>query len=72
MSKLRETDVERDCYTVDDFCTRHNISRASFYNLRKAGIGPREMRVLGRIMITPEAARDWRAEREAAANTVAA
>jgi hypothetical protein len=54
-------------YSISEFCHDHDISRASYYNMKKSGIGPREMRVNARVLISAEAAADWRREREAAA-----
>jgi hypothetical protein len=54
-----------DCYSIAGFCSSHSISRASFYNLLKAGAAPRIMRVGSRVLITREAAAAWRAQREA-------
>jgi predicted DNA-binding transcriptional regulator AlpA len=55
--------------SVDQFCAAHSISRATFYNLRKAGKGPSEMKVGNRTLISEEAAEAWRRrmERETAA-----
>lgn len=47
-------------YSINKFCARHSISRAHFYNLREVGAGPREMRAGGRVLITAEAAAEWR------------
>jgi hypothetical protein len=52
--------------TIPGFCEAEEISRAFYYELRKQGKGPREMRHAdGCIRISPEARRDWRREREA-------
>jgi hypothetical protein len=51
-------------YSIPKFCELHNICRATFYNLRKAGKGPRLMKVGTRTLISVEAAADWRRERE--------
>ncbi len=58
--------MEKDVYNIIEFCQRHGLSRSSFYNLEKIGQAPRCMRVGARIMISKEAAADWRREREAA------
>jgi hypothetical protein len=55
-----------DAYGINGFCAAHNISRATFYNLLRAGEAPRLMRVGTRVLISREAAADWRHEREAA------
>jgi len=51
-------------YTIPGFCRDHNIPESTYYELRKRGQGPREMRAGRRVLITQEAAADWRAERE--------
>jgi predicted DNA-binding transcriptional regulator AlpA len=56
----------KDAMSLDEFCSRHGISRSSFYLLKKAGEAPRLMQVGNRVLISREAAADWRREREAA------
>jgi hypothetical protein len=51
-------------FTVDQFCFQHNISRPYFYKMQKVGIGPRIMKIGTRTLVSVEAARDWRRERE--------
>lgn len=46
--------------TIKEFCARNRISHSTFHELRKKKKGPREMRVLGKVLITPEAEADWR------------
>ena len=48
------------CYSVDEFCSAHAISRAMFYKLRADGKAPRTMSVGSRTLISYEAASDWR------------
>jgi predicted DNA-binding transcriptional regulator AlpA len=48
------------CYSVDEFCSAHAISRAMFYKLRSEGKGPKTMSVGSRTLISLEAAADWR------------
>jgi predicted DNA-binding transcriptional regulator AlpA len=59
--------MEKDAYSIIEFCQRHGLSRSSFYALEKLGQAPRIMRVGGRIMISKEAAADWRRDREVVA-----
>ena len=47
-------------YSITQFCAAHSISRATFYNLVKAGASPRIMQVGKRRLISREAAADWR------------
>ena len=57
-------------FTIKSFCLGHGISESFYHELRKQGLGPKEMR-LGARVITHEAAAEWRAEREAACSTAA-
>lgn len=50
----------KQSYSVDEFCTLNDISRALFYNLTKEGKAPRLMKVGRRTLISTEAAADWR------------
>jgi hypothetical protein len=63
-----------DAFSFEEFCNRHRICRATLYNLIKRGQGPAIMRVGSRVLISREAAFNWRREREAevAAETRAA
>lgn len=56
-----------DAFSFEEFCNRHRICRATLYNLIKRGQAPAIMRVGGRVLISREAAADWRRVREAEA-----
>ena len=56
--------MEKDAFNIGEFCQRHGLSRAAFYKLGRIGQAPRIMRVGGRVMVSKEAAADWRRERE--------
>jgi len=62
----RARSVQKQTYSIPEFCAAHGISRGYFYEMRKRGIGPKEMRAGGRVMISREAAAAWRRECEAA------
>jgi hypothetical protein len=49
-----------DAYSIPEFCRRNSICRGTFYNMRAAGAGPTEKRAMGRVLITKEAALEWR------------
>jgi len=53
-----------DVFTIAEFCAVHHISRTTFYALKKAGQGPRTFKVGRRVLITREAADDWRKKLE--------
>lgn len=59
-------------YTIAEFCDAHRISRTHLHNLTKAGQGPRLMKVGRRVLISPEAAADWRRQLEESTNAIAA
>jgi predicted DNA-binding transcriptional regulator AlpA len=54
-----------DAFTIEEFCRRHMISRPTYNRLRVSGRGPREIKLDQKVLITREAAADWRQEREA-------
>jgi predicted DNA-binding transcriptional regulator AlpA len=62
----------RAAQTVAEFCDDNRISRSKFYQLIDQGIAPRIMRIGAKVLITSDAAAEWRAEREAASNPVPA
>jgi hypothetical protein len=53
-----------DAYSIPQFCIQHGISQWLYFELKKAGHGPRTMRVGGRVLISKEAAATWRRARE--------
>jgi hypothetical protein len=55
--------VER-CYSVREFCEIHRISVSLFYELPIED-RPKFFRVGKRVLISPEAAREWRRRLEA-------
>ena len=54
---------ERDAQTITEFCKGHGFSRATYYNL-PPDQRPREMRVGARVLISVEAAAEWRRRME--------
>jgi predicted DNA-binding transcriptional regulator AlpA len=59
-----ESSSSRAALGVTELCRSHGISRALFYLLLRDGTGPRVMRVRGRVLISAEAAREWREQME--------
>jgi hypothetical protein len=55
-------------FTIPMFCATHDLSESFYFKLKSRGLGPREMRVgtgkKGRVLISLEAAADWRRARE--------
>jgi hypothetical protein len=58
-------DLPAAAYTIATFCVAHDISESFYHKLKSQGRAPREMHVGTRVLISYEAAADWRAAREA-------
>ena len=54
-----------DAHTIPSFCVSNAISESLYFELKRKGKGPREIELENRIIITPDAERDWRREPEA-------
>jgi hypothetical protein len=67
MDTIQGNVTGKACYSVDEFCSSHSISRAMFYKLRAEGKGPKTMSVGSRTLVSFEAAADWRRACEAGA-----
>lgn len=46
--------------TITQFCMDHMVSRSGYYNLRAQGLAPDEMHLGRKVLITNEAAAEWR------------
>lgn len=52
--------TERVAFSINEICKRNRISRGKYFSLRRAGLGPVEMRLPpNTIRVTLEAERDW-------------
>jgi hypothetical protein len=62
-----------EAFSITEFARAHGISRAQYYILKQKGLGPDEMHLLGRVLISREAASRWRKKhtRSAVAETAA-
>jgi hypothetical protein len=58
-------DGEASASTIPQFCAKHAISESFYYKLRAQNLAPRELRLGARVLITNEAAADWRRAQEA-------
>ena len=57
-------------YSRAGFCAAHGLSESFYHKLQNEGLGPIEMRVGAKVLITHEAAAQWCREREKAATTI--
>jgi hypothetical protein len=62
-----KAETERLAFTIPEFCQAHGISESMYYKIRHAGRGPREKRVLSKVIVTAEAAAEWRGDSKDAA-----
>ena len=69
---LRVAGIPRKSFSIPHFCARHDFSEGFYRKLRKLGLGPRETRILDRVIITEEDETTWLREREAASAAEAA
>ena len=55
--------LERASYSIPEFCRRNGIARGTYFNIREAGNGPKEMRPTGKhkgvVRISAQAEADW-------------
>ena len=61
-----DDDDGADAFGIPEFCRRHHISQSFYFKLQALGLGPTEMRIGRRVLISAEEAARWRAERTAA------
>jgi hypothetical protein len=59
--------AERDVMSITEFCEQHGCSAGYYFKLQRLGLGPRTIKVGGRVFISKAAVRDWLAARETAA-----
>jgi len=55
--------------TVGEFCFAHRFSKSFYYELKRRGLNPDELEILGVKRITPEAEEAWLARMAALAKT---
>lgn len=56
--------IDRVVYDIPEFCYIHKISRAFFYKLKKLNLSPKTIKLGSRVLITEEAAKEWRKKME--------
>jgi len=58
-----------DCMTIREFCIRHRLSAAKFFEMKRLGQTPDEIHYGRAVRISREAAERWRRQREKLAAT---
>ncbi|MCS3497488.1 hypothetical protein M2189_003553 [Bradyrhizobium japonicum] len=51
-------------FSIAQFCQMHGFSPAMYWKLKSQGLGPVEMKIGRRVLISAEAAAAWRCERQ--------
>jgi hypothetical protein len=51
-------------FTIAEFCKANSFSPAMYWKMKSQGLGPVEMKVGRRILISMEAASNWQRQRE--------
>lgn len=59
MSKRKPADEVERSFSIAELCEAENISAGTYFNLRREGLGPREIRFRSTVRITPDARREW-------------
>jgi hypothetical protein len=57
-------EIERQAFSIAEFCGRNAISPCTYHRLKGEGRGPLEMHLGGAIRISIEAEKAWRCARE--------
>ena len=55
---------EKLAFSIPEFCRIHDLGIGTYHNLKKCGNQPKEMKVGRRVLISVEAAAEWRREQE--------
>lgn len=56
--------VPRKAHSIPEFCATYSISEGLYQSLCKRGLGPREIRVARRVLITVADAEEWACKQE--------
>jgi hypothetical protein len=62
--KPASSELPIQAYTIKAFCRVHGISESLYFKLKNQGLGPAEMEVGTRRLISLEAAAAWRRARQ--------
>ena len=61
---IRGPPIPIAAYSIAEFCAAHRLSQSMYFKIRNRGLGPAEMSIGRRRLISFEAAEAWRRERE--------
>jgi predicted DNA-binding transcriptional regulator AlpA len=64
---------DKAAFKIREFCQAHGLSESIYYEMKREGLGPREMRIgSSGVRISQEAAAEWRRKMEERAAAEAA
>jgi predicted DNA-binding transcriptional regulator AlpA len=68
-NRAKHLDVQRLAFSIDELCAAAGIGRTLYERMKRKGKGPRETRIGTKVVrISRQAAEEWLAQLEAAAN----
>lgn len=56
--------MNKQAFTIAEFCEAYKISRGRFHELEKAGLGPKTYRIASRPYVSLSAAQEWQRRME--------
>jgi predicted DNA-binding transcriptional regulator AlpA len=56
--------VPRLAFSIAEFCEASGLSQATYFKMKNQGLGPIEMKIGRRVLITPQAVSNWQRQRE--------
>lgn len=59
--------MDRQAFTLAEFCAAYHVSRGRLHELEQAGLGPKTYRIASRPYISADAAREWQQRMETGA-----
>ena len=59
--------MEKQVFTIPEFCKLYQISRGRFFELDRAGLAPKTYRIASKPYISVTAAQEWQARMESGA-----
>ncbi len=59
--------MERQAFTIPEFCAAYKISRGRLHELEQAGLAPKTYRIASKPYVSLSAAQEWQARMESGA-----
>ena len=59
--------MEKQAFTITEFCAAYKVSRGRLHELEQAGLAPKTYRIASKPYVSLSAAQEWQARMEAGA-----